>query len=149
MNFRPLIAAPIIPLLAISAGCIVHVDNHDAPPCYELSGPVGNYAGAVRAAGTISFSGDRCATLSTIAARPDIDEPSQLMLVDSLRGSWGFSGDKAGVLSTLVSNPACTPRTALHIANHLEKIVSFSEDRKRIADQLASRPTPPPPDSTR
>ncbi|MDP1662230.1 MAG: hypothetical protein Q8L55_09975 [Phycisphaerales bacterium] len=149
MNFRPLLAAAIFPLLAISAGCIVHVNRHDNPHCHEFAGPVGNYAGAVRAAGTISFSGDRCSTLSTIAARADIDEASQLMLVDSLRGSWGFSGDKAAVLSTLVSNPACTPRSALHIANHLEKIVNFSEDRKRIADQLASRPTPQPVDSPR
>lgn len=142
MPFRPLLAATATLLLTISSGCIVHVDNRDASHAHDYSGPVGNYAGAIRAAGTISFSGERCATLSTVAAKPDIDEPSQMMLVDSLRGSWGFSGDKAGVLSTLVSNPACTPRSALHVASHLEKIVSFSGDRKRIADQLASRPIP-------
>lgn len=144
MLARALITVSAAALLAVTPGCIISV-NHTEDGCYpDQYGAVGNYAGAIRAAGTISISSDRCATLSTIAAKPDIDEPSQMMLINSLRGSWGISSDKAAVLETLVKNPALTSRAALHIANHLEQIVSISSDRKTIADLLANRPMPAP-----
>ena len=144
MITRVLHASSAAVLLTLTPGCIISV-NHTEEGCYpDQYGTVGNYAGAIRAAGTISISSDRCATLSTIAAKPDIDEPSQMMLINSLRGSWGISSDKAAVLESLVKNPALTSRAALHIANHLEQIVSMSSDRKAIADLLASRPMPTP-----
>lgn len=144
MLARAILAALATIALTVTPGCIISV-NHTEDGCYpDYYGSVGNYAGAIRAAGTISISSDRCATLSTIAAKPDIDEPSQMMLVNSLRGSWGVSSDKAAVLETLVKNPALTSRAALHIASHLEQIVSISSDRKTIADLLANRPMPAP-----
>ncbi|HZW07370.1 MAG TPA: hypothetical protein VFF65_09615 [Phycisphaerales bacterium] len=139
-------------LLALTAasvtllpGCIVHVDHGDCCPPGVYAAETGNYAGAIRAANTVGHSSDRSATLATVAGKPDLDEPSQMMLVNSLRGSWGHSSDKTNVLQTLVSNPALTPRAALHVANSLERIASHSSDRKRIADLLASRPAVQPP----
>jgi hypothetical protein len=142
MLTRALLTATAVALLIFAPGCVISVNHTNEGCCPDQQGVVGNYAGAIRAAGTISISSDRCATLNTIAAKLDIDEPSQIMLINSLRGSWGISSDKAAVLETLVKNPALTSRAALHIANHLEQIVSLSSDRKTIADLLASRPMP-------
>ena len=151
MSARTLLALSASLVIAASSGCVIHVgdtERYDDDWCYRESGApgqIGNYAGAIRAANTLSFSNERAATLNTIAAKPDIDEPSQLTLINSLRGSWGYSSDKAMVTETLVTNPALTPRASLYIANHLERIVSFSSDRKKIADLLAARPMPVAP----
>lgn len=152
MHARALALLALVSLTILPA-CVICVD-HDHDHCdepEEWSSPtpeVGNYSGAIRAARTISFSAERTSTLNTIATKPDLDEPSQLMLINSLRGSWGFSSDKAHVLETLASNPALTPRASLAIADHLAQIVSFSSDRKRIADLLANRPVPTPVSAT-
>lgn len=150
MSARTFLSLSAALLLTAASGCVVHVGDSahcDDGCCYPETGggpgaQVGNYAGAIRAANTLSYSSDRSSTLNTIAAKPDLDEPSQMMLVNSLRGSWGYSSDKAKVAETLVTNPALTPRTSLHIANHLERIVAYSSDRKKIADLLAARPLP-------
>jgi len=144
MSTRLLLALSAASLISLS-GCIVHIDESDDCPPHAYFAAPGNYAGAIRAAGTIAHSGDRTSTLGTVAAKHDIDEPSQLMLVSSLRGSWGHSGDKANVLQALVSNPALTPRAALQVAHNLDRIVAHSSDRKRIADLLANRPFPQAP----
>jgi hypothetical protein len=143
------LAAP----LTLAGGCIIvadHCDRCDVPEgdvgySPTVTGQPGNYAGAIRAANTIHYSGERASTLGTIAAKPDLDEPSQLMLIDSLRGSWGYSSDKTKVLETLVGNAVLTPRASLHVANNLSGIVPYSSDRKKIADLLANKPLPPVP----
>jgi hypothetical protein len=127
-------------LLTCLSACVVNIDHTDDSCPAEQCATAGNYAGAIRAASTVSYSSDRSAVLNTVAAKPDIDEPSQIMLVNSLRGSWGYSSDKAGVLRTLVNNPALTSNASLHIANHLGQIVSYSSDRAAIAQLLASKP---------
>ncbi|MFT3685610.1 MAG: hypothetical protein QM783_11890 [Phycisphaerales bacterium] len=153
---------PIIALLALvvpltlAGGCIVvaeHCDHCDVPEVDSnctppAPGQPGNYAGAIRAACTLHYSSEKSSTLSTIAAKPDIDEPSQFMLINALRGSWGYSSDKTHVLETLVSNPALTPRASLHVANNLAGIVPYSSDRKKIADLLVNKPLPPVPAPT-
>lgn len=146
MSARTLLTLSAALLLSAASGCVIHVgdtERYDDDFCYpESAGQPGNYAGAIRAASTISHSSERADTLNTIAAKPDLDETSQLMLINSLRGSWGHSSDKTKVAETLVNNPALTPRASLHIANNLERIASFSSDRKKIADLLAVRPMP-------
>jgi len=150
MHARPLLVVPAAAALTLLSGCIISV-NDSCDHCttgdgdaYAAPAP-GNYTGAIRAAQTITYSSDRCSTLSAIAARPDIDEPSQLTLIRSLCGSWGYSGDKTRVLETLIANPALTQQSSMMIANNLGHIAAYSSDRKKIADMLASRPMPPAP----
>ena len=127
------VAALALGTLLATPGCIV-ISRKDSR---TVALAEGRYTGAIRAAQSVSFSGDRTETYRTIAAKPDLEECDQQRLVYVLADDSGFSEDKTNVTLTLIKNPATTPGTKALIGKQVEDLAAFSDDRRKIAQALA------------
>lgn len=142
---KSIITTLLLTFILTTSGCIALVRDTSDPEvaraestplrCPPPTGEPAKYEAAIRAAMTVDYSSDRTEALDRIAAKPDLPERSQSVLVPAI-STISYSSDRLRVLKTLLKNPATTEETKTTIAKHLKTLVAYSSDRKEVVEIL-------------
>ena len=125
----------LIPMLLLSAGCVIETRDEPRPRRAGQHGP--NCADLIAAEGN-SFDSGKVDVYVAVARRPGLTTHEQIHLVDAVM-EMSFDNSKTGPLCALARNPCLSPEARLHLAERLRDL-SFDASKQDVQKALLENP---------